>query len=105
MLKISTLIVYLALVVYLAPESSQCLEYLGCITLPTGETDGSKALLTCGPNKSDEPEYVNKCKEKDETTHCFCDTELCNQLKESSAVQFVSNWIFITLGLFALLQI
>jgi hypothetical protein len=71
----------------------------------TGETDGSKALLTCGPNKSDEPEYVNKCKEKDENTFCFCDTDLCNQLKESSAVQFVSNWIFISLGVFALTRI
>ena len=71
--------------------------------MPTGSTDESEALLTCGPNKSDEPDFVNECKEKDETKHCFCDTELCNQLK-SPAVQFVSNWIFITFGLFALLQ-
>ena len=69
---------------------------------PTGTTEGSEALLTCGPNKSDEPEFVNKCKEKDGNTFCFCDTELCNQLKQSSAVQFVSNWIFISLGVFAL---
>ena len=78
---------------------------LGCITLPKGSTNASEALLTCGPNKSDEPDFVNKCKEKDETTHCFCDTELCNQLKQSPAVQFVSNWIFISFGVFALTRI
>ena len=66
-----------------------------------------EALLTCGPNKSDEPEFVNKCKEKDGNKFCFCDTELCkaNQGEQSPAIQFVSNWIFISLGIFALMQI
>jgi hypothetical protein len=70
----------------------------------TGTTLGSEPLLTCGPNQSDEPEYVNKCKDKDGTKHCFCDTELCNQQEQSPAVQFVST-VSITLGLFALMGI
>jgi len=84
-------------------EKTEDCETDTCMT-STGTTLGSEPLLTCGPNQSDEPEYVNKCKDKDGNKLCLCDTELCNQ--QSHAVQIVvSNCIFISLALFALMRI
>merc|ERR1719418_253614 len=73
-----------------------------CMTA-TGSTLGDGPLLTCGPSQSDEPELVNTCKDKDGNKLCLCNTELCNQ--QSPAVQHVSNWVFISLALFALMRI
>ena len=49
---------------------------------------------------------VNTCKDKDGNKLCLCNTELCNQQSDQSpAVQHVSNWVFISLALFALMRI